>query len=442
MADKTQGGMKKSIGSVAALATVAGTVIGSGVFFKAGAVTEYTGSSSLAMFVWLLAGFITICAGLTCAELAAAFPETGGLTRYIEHSYGSFWGFLAGWAQAIIYFPANVAALAIVFGTQCVNLLGISTGYIIPIAFIAAASIFLLNFISAKVGGMIQTITLIIKLIPLVLIIVFGFMHSGHTGFSLFPIVPGAHKGLATAIANGLLATMFAYDGWIHVGNIAGEMKNPGRDLPRAIAGGLGVVMVAYLLINAVFLFVLPIGVVMGNLNVSAAAATKIFGGIGGKIVTVGILISVYGTLNGYTMTGMRVPYIMGKEKKLPFADFFAKLNAAGVPWASGVVQYVIAGIMILSGSFNAVTNMLIFVIWFFYVMAFIGVIKLRRTMPDLNRPYKVPGYPIIPIIAILGGLFILVMTLFTQMVTTLIGIVATLIGIPFYLYLKKKYSF
>lgn len=437
MSDKK--GLKKSIGFMAALSTVAGTVIGSGVFFKASAVSQSTGSISLSMLAWFVGGIITICAGLTGAELAAAFPETGGLTRYIEHAYGEFWGFLAGWAQAIIYFPANVAALAVVFGTQTCNLLGLDVKWIVPIGMIAAISVALLNFISAKFGGWVQSVALVIKLLPLAAIVLLGFMHSGGTNFSLFPVVAGPHHQFWTALGNALLATMFAYDGWIHVGNIAGEMKNPRKDLPRAIAIGLTIIMIVYMLVNAVFFWVLPISSIAGNLNAASLAAKHIFGGIGGKIVTVRILISVYGTINGYTMTGMRIPYIMGKQKKLPFANVFAKLNKAGVPFAAGLIQYVIAVLMMLSGSFDQITNMLMFVIWVFYMMAFVAVITLRKTRPDLKRPYKVPLFPWIPIIAILGGAFILINTLFTQFTTTIIGIIATLIRVPVYYYLKKK---
>ncbi len=236
---------------------------------------------------------------------------------------------------------------------------------------------------------------------------------------------------------------MFAYDGWIHVGNIAGEMKNPKRDLPLAISMGIVTIMAVYLLVNAVFLYILPINHIAGNLNAASDVAGLLFGGIGGKLVTIGILISVYGGLNGYTTTGMRIPMKMGQEHKLPWGDKFSELTkGTAVPWFSGIVQLIIACLMMLSGQFDSITNMLVFVIWIFYVMAFIAVFVLRKREPDLERPYKVPLYPIIPIIAIIGGVFILVVTLFTQWLTSAIGIVLTLIGICFYYPLDKKYHF
>ena len=431
--------MKKSLGFGAALSTVAGTIIGTGAFFKASAVTTATMSISLALFAWLLGGIINLCAGLTAAEVAAIFPETGGIIRYIKEPFGKFWGFISGWAYGIVYMPANVAAFAIAFGTQFAGLFHLTDSWIVPVGMITSLSVALLNFISAKCGGVVSSITLVIKLLALAMIVVFGFLQPGGVDFRLFPIQAGPHRELWGALGTALLATMFAYDGWIHVGTLAGEMKNPQKDLPRAIAVGLTIVIIAYLLVNAVFYYVVPVNQVAGNLNVSMDVADKIFGGVGGKIVTIGILVSVYGGMNGYTMTGMRVPYVMGQEKTLPFSNFFAKLNKAGVPWASGLVQYIIACLMMLSGQFDAITNMLIFVIWFFYCMVFIGVMKMRKTRPDLKRSYKVPLYPVIPLIALVGGAFILISTLIQQFTTTAIGIIITLIGVPIYFYMQKK---
>lgn len=434
------GELQRTMTFFPALSTVMGTVIGAGVFFKAASVAQNTGSTSMVMLSWFLGGLISVCAGLTGAELAAAIPETGGMLRYIERAYGKFASFLLGWAQVIIYFPANVAALSIIFGTQFKNLFGLSDGTVVPIAIVAAISIMLINFLGSKAGGMLQSVTLVCKLLPLAAIVIFGLLRQGDVSVSLFPVQAGASAGgFAPALGAGLLATMFAYDGWIHVGNIAGELKNPARDLPRAIAGGILGIMVVYLLVNFAYLRTLPIDQLAGNENASMEVAGRIFGGMGGKIVTIGILISVYGTINGYTMTGMRLPYTMGKEKTLPFSNQLSKLNKNSVPYIAGVLELIIAIIMMLVGGFDMLTDMLIFVIWIFYTLVFIAVIKLRKTEPDLVRPYKVPLYPVIPIIATLGGLFILVMTLLTQFTLAMIGILITAIGIPFYFFMQSK---
>ncbi|QYA40360.1 amino acid permease [Macrococcoides caseolyticum] len=425
--------IQKNIGFFPALALVMGTVIGSGVFFKVSNITEVTGTPGMTLLVWLLGGVITICAGLTVAELAAAIPRNGGLTTYIEYTYGKFSGFLAGWAQSFIYFPAMIAAQAIVFSEQVLNLLHLKDGWIVPVAFIAVASIYLINIIGSKAGGLLQSVTLVVKLIPLIVIIIFGLMNTGDVEVSLAPNTGDTSINFFTAIGAGLLATMFAYDGWIHVGNIAGEMKNPKRDLPLAIVLGLGLVTVIYLLINATFLYTMPIEDLKGNLSAATDASEMLLGDMGGKLVTIGILISVYGALNGYTMTGMRLPYAMAEKNILPFKESFMKVTNAGIPWFSGLVQVIIGAIMITSRSFDAITNMLVFVIWAFYVMAFYAVFVLRKRESELERPYKVPLYPVIPAIAIIAGVFVMVNTLFTQPVLAIVGIIITLLGIPIY---------
>lgn len=436
--------LKKEMGFFAALTTVVGTVIGGGVFFKATAVYSATGSASLGLLAWFLGGVITICAGLSGAELAAAIPKTGGMVAYLKHTYGDLTAFLIGWAQTIIYFPANIAALSIIFGTQAVAILGLDPinrkMLVVGIAIIVAVFITLMNFLGAKTAGGIQTIFTICKLVPLGILIIFGLINGTKVEFQLFPIEAGEDRTFLTALGSALLATMFAYDGWIHVGNVAGEMKNPRNDLPKAIIIGLSAVMVVYLLINISFLMVLTAGQLASTTTPATEVSKVLFGAMGGKIVSIGILISVFGTINGYTMTGMRIPYVMARENKLPFSSWFGTLSKTGVPTNSGLFILAVAIIMMLLGGFDLLTDMLVFVIWIFYTMTFFAVIILRKKEPKLNRPYKVPLYPIVLPIAILGGLFIIINTLFTQTLLAFSGIALTLIGLPIYYVMRRKH--
>ncbi|MGX7031543.1 APC family permease [Vagococcus zengguangii] len=432
--------LKKEITFFPALATVMGTVIGAGVFFKSATVYSLTDNESLGLIAWLLGGIISICAGLTGAELAASIPKTGGMMVYIERAYGKLASFLLGWAQTIVYFPANIAALSIIFATQFINLFHLNEQLLIIIAILCATSITLINLLGAKIGGAFQSITTIFKLIPLFLIIIFGLMTPHTVDVSLLPDSITASGSLWSKLGNGLLATMFAYDGWILVGNIAGEMKNPKKDLPKAISLGLFFVMIVYLLMNLALLFALPMSDIAGNSNASSDAAKVLFGQLGGKLVTLGILISVYGGINGYTMTGMRVPFAMAERQLLPFNQFFLKLtNKTKVPFNSSLVILAIAILMMFSGSFDLLTDMLVFVIWIFYTLTFVAVFILRKREPDLARPYKVPLYPVIPLVAILGGLFIVINTLFTQTSLALVGILLTVLGLPVYYFKQKK---
>lgn len=424
--------LRREIGTFTALSTVMGTVIGGGVFFKTASVVAANHSANMTLLAWILGGFLTICAGLTSAELAAAIPKTGGAMRYLEYAYGKPVGFLMGWAQILVYYPANIAALSIIFGVQFVNLFHLTNTWQLPIAILCGLSITGLNFLGARVGGAVQTIALVFKLIPIFVIVIFGLFAPSHTTIQFWPITTGQHLGWGGAFCSSLLATMFAYDGWISIGNIAGEMKRPEKDLPRAIVLGLALITLVYTLVNLVFLKTLPISAIAGNENTAADAAMRLFGQMGGKLVTIGILISVYGAINGYTLTGMRVPFAMAEEDSLPFSHYFRRLSPhTYVPYFAGSVQFIIALCMMLLGSFDLLTDMLVFVMWLFNCLIFIAVFKLRRHEPALVRPYKVPGYPVIPLIALIGGLFILMTTLVTKTGLAVTGLGLTALGLP-----------
>lgn len=436
--------LKRDLGFFPALSTVMGLVIGGGVFFKISSVTTATGSSSLTILVWLLAGFITINAGLTVAELASALPVAGGIYKYIEYIYGKVPAFLLAWAQSVIYYPAGISALSIIFATQVMNLLNLPSSWQIPIAIILAIFLYLVNLLGAKVGGSIQSISLIAKLVPIALIIIVGLFTPSTHAVSLFPINSGTHANFWSSLGGGLLATMFAFDGWMNVGNLAGEMKRPEKDLSRSIIVGLFLITLIYVSISFVFIKFLPFHLIPGNQNAASEAAIRIFGDIGGKIVTIGILISVFGSVNGYTMTGPRVSYVLGTDDEIVFPKFFGKLTKnSRVPANAGLIQTIIAIAMIFMGSFDYLTDMLVFVMWIFSMMMFIGVFILRRNEPELERPYKINFYPIPPLIALAGGAYIIISTLIRQPGLAFMGIGITLLGLPVYYihYFNKKRS-
>ena len=426
--------LRKSIGFSAALSTVVGILIGSGVFFKPQAIyTATNGGPGLGLLAWGIGGIMTIAAGLTASEISASITRPGGMTVYMEEIYGERIGFLTGWVQGILFIPAIAAALGIIFAQEVVSLLGLDNNlYVIIIAITTIVFIALLNSLGAKFGGGIQTVLTLCKLVPLAIIIIFGFIQGDSTSPIMTPMV-GEGISIVSAISQVLLATLFAYDGWIFVGALAGEMKNPSKHLPTAIVGGISVVMAVYLLINVAYLYVVP----ASELAMSAAPATlvanKLFGSVGAKVISIGILISVFGTLNGFILTGGRIPYTMACEGKIPFSNLFSKLNKNGVP-INGI--WMIVGLSVLyslTGQFNLLSDLAMFTIWIFYTMLFIGVMKLRKTRPDMDRPYKVPLYPIIPIIAVIGGAFIVISTLMSQTQNAVLGIFITLLGLPVY---------
>lgn len=432
--------LQKNLGIAAALSTVVGMVIGGGVFFKPQAVYTLTGGApGLGILAWIIAGIMTITAGLTAAEVSAAIPKTGGMMVYIEEIYGKKLGFLTGWMQTVLFFPATAAAIAVMFGQQAALLLN-NSSLVMPMSIGVILLIGILNTFGSKTSGAIQTVSTVCKLIPLGLIIVFGFIKGSGDNPIMNPLVAEGIRPMGI-IGQLLVAILFAYDGWINVGALAGEMKNPGKDLPKAIIGGLSIVMAINVVINLAYLWVLPASELAQYASPASIVAEKIFGPVGGKLINVGILVSVFGCLNGYLLTGPRIPYTLANQKLLPAT--FGKLNKHGVPANATLFMVVLSVIYALSGQFNLLSDLSMFAIWAFYTLTFIGVIKLRKTQPDLKRPYKVPFYPVIPIISICSGLFVVIDQLFLagmkSSMISLGGVIVTLIGLPVYAIMTKK---
>jgi basic amino acid/polyamine antiporter, APA family len=428
--------LRKDLGLFEAIAIVIGVVIGSGIFFKPSVVLGNAGAPGLAILAWVVGGIITIAAGLTVAEIAAAIPKTGGLFVYLKELYGERTAFLLGWVQTVIYVPGAAAALAIVFSTQATTFLPLTE---LQQKFLAIGSILLvtsLNILSTRIGGKVQFISTLGKLIPIFAIAIFGLTKGTVHGFTPLASSHSSAGGFGAAI----LGTLWAYDGWINVGNISGELKKPTRDLPLAIIGGLSLVMLAYITINLAVLNVLPVAAVLASKKAASDAAVVLFGTGGATFVSIGILISIFGALNGYLLTGSRIPLAMAKDGMIPFKHFFGKVTGNSKTPANALVfQSILASIYVFTGSFDTLTDLVVFVLWIFFTMAVAGVFILRSKHKELPRPFQVPLYPVIPLIGIVGGLFILLNTLLTNTVNALYGVGVTLIGIPVYVYLLRK---
>jgi len=431
----TTGNIQKKLNYFQTLAIIVGVVIGSGVFFKPAKVYGAAGSPGMGILAWVAGGIITMAAALTLAELASAIPKTGGMFAYLKELYGESVSYLLGWVQTVIYFPGTDAALAIIFATQANFFIHMTDTQQKILAIALAIFLTAVNIISTQLVGKIQVVFTIAKLIPIFAIIVFGFI-SG-TVHDYTPMV-GA-TSTATGFGAAILGTLWAYSGWEAVCNVAGEVENPKKNLPKALIVGISVVMIAYIGINAAIVNVMPMEAVAASKTAASDAAVILFGPVGAAIISAGIMISIFGALNGFLLVGARVPYAMGKGKLLPFADFFGKESKSGTPVNALIVQLVFTILYIISGSFDMLTNLVVFALWIFFVLAVAGVFVLRKKHPELTSDYKVPLYPIIPIIGIAGGLFILYSTLMTDTKNALIGLVITLAGIPIYLLIKKK---
>jgi APA family basic amino acid/polyamine antiporter len=427
--------LKKDIGLSVAMSIVIGTVIGSGIFMKPGSVLEYTGDSSLALLAWALGGLITLAGGLTIAEVATQIPKTGGLYVYMEEVYGKMFGYLSGWVQTVIYGPAVIGALGLYFGSLITNLFSWENAWGPWIGIATVLFLTVVNNLGTKYGGFVQNIFTLGKLIPIALIAIFGITNGNEQILS-------SPSGSVTEISMGaaILATLFAYDGWLMVGFVAGEMKNPGKTLPKAIVGGILIVMVAYLSVNIALLHVLPASEIV-NLgeNSAASAATVLFGPLGGKLIAVGIAVSIFGCLNGKILTIPRVPFAMAERNQLPFAHIFSKVSEKhGTPIAATYLQVVIAIFMMVVTNPDYLSEMAIFAVYIFYIFAFYAVFKLRKRNKGKERVYSVPLFPIVPIFAILGSVYIVGATIFNDPFDSLTAILITVAGLPLYYWLQR----
>ncbi|MGB8956758.1 MAG: amino acid permease [Tumebacillaceae bacterium] len=428
--------LQRDIGLAVAMSLVIGTVIGSGIFMKPGVVLASAGSVSNALWAWVLGGLISLAGGLTIAEVSTRIPKTGGLYVYLEEVYGRLWGFLAGWVQTILYGPAVIGGLGLYFGSLFAHLFGLDPGWKTGIGILTVAFLALMNALGTKYGGWIQTVATAGKLVPIALIIVFGVWKGDSSLSGWEPITTEVSMGMA------ILATLWAYDGWMMVGAVAGEMRDPVKQLPRAIIGGLSIVMVLYLGVNVALLHVLsPAEIVSLGENAAGTAAAQLFGSVGGSLISVGILVSIFGCLNGKIFTFPRVPYAMADRGQLPASGFLSKVHPKfGTPLNAIALQAVLAILLMLVLNVDRLSDIAIFVVCLCNIFAFLALFQLRKRPVDAGqRLYRVPLYPWVPIAAIAGGIYVVYSMLAAKPFDALMAIGLTVIGWPLYAWMNRK---
>lgn len=433
--------MKKDLGVMSAMALVVGCVIGAGVFFKPYAIYQATGGApGMGMLAWIFGGLASLLGALTFAEVAILIPKTGGMVAYLSDVFHEKIGFLAGWMQVVIFYPAFLAGYGVKVGSELAEYVG--EAFVMPIAIGLIILLVFANSLGSKTASRVQVVSTICKLIPLFLLMICGFL-LGSGDNAIFTPMVGEGKNAGSVLGSTLLAVLFAFEGWTNVGAIAGEMKNPGRDLPRAIVGGVSIIMAVYFVINMAYLWVLPADQLMNLESPAAAVAETIFGPTGGLLIKIGIIISVIGAANGFLMSGSRVAYHLADMNTLPASGVLAKLNGNQVPANSITLIGALACLYSLIGQFDLLTDLAVFSCWIFYTLTFACVIKLRIDKPELERTYKVPLYPVVPALAILSGLYVVVSQLFFSgtraQIMSLASVAITLVGLPVYMAVKKR---
>lgn len=437
MQQQNQQILKKDLGLISTIALVIGMVIGSGIFMKPAKVLLSAGDSTMCLIAWIIGGLITLAAGLTIAELGAQIPKTGGLYVYLDEVYGKFTGYLFGWVQTVLYGPAVIGALGLYFSSLIVPFIGLQQHYKL---FIAIASVLIiggLNSLGAKYGGFFQSVTTFAKMIPLVLIVGFGLVKGNASVIGVLAGGDYAVSGMGTAV----LATLWAYDGWIGVGFVAGEMKNPAKQLPKAIIYGIAIIIIAYLSVNIALLHVLPADKLAAQGTQAAGTVAKIlFGDLGAMLISIGIIVSIFGALNGYIFTSARVPFAMAEDGLLPGAKILSKVSPkTGSPINATFLQVALAIVYMLIGDPDRLTDIAMFIVWMFYIGAFAAVFIMRKKNNVRSRPYSVPLYPVIPLIAIAGSAYIVISMMLINPIDAIYSFGITAIGIPIYYLVVKN---
>jgi basic amino acid/polyamine antiporter, APA family len=465
--------LKKTIGLWSAVSIIVGGIIASGVFMKPATMAEQTGSPLWLTAVWIIAGIFSLIGALIYSEVGAMLPETGGQYVYFRHMYGKFVAFLYGWSAFAVINTASVAAISFVcsqYADFFLRLPRLNTvaehslvwhipllGNLYPLENLGVKSLAIslvigltvLNYISVRAGNALQVISTLIKVLVMA-VLVFGIFFSGNGSIHNFADTP--HPKYGMSLLSGLVAALtgafMAYDGWINITYVGGEIHNPQKVIPKSLLIGLFACISVYVLVNQAYLYVLPINKVAISPLVASDAIAVALGKTSGAIVAALIVICTFGAINANVMATARVTYAMGRDKI--FAPWTGKdhprfQTPGNALWLHGVWTSV----LIISGSFDMLADMFTFVSWIAYLMGAVGIFILRKKMPDAPRPYKVWGYPLVPIVFILFASFYVVSTVWNDInnyvigkapvINSVLGLAITALGIPLFWYFNKR---
>jgi amino acid transporter len=447
--DKWGERLPRRLGFVSAVAVVAGSTIGSGIFRTPAVVASRIDTLPLFAGGWILGAIIALAGALTFAELAAMFPRTGGVYVYIREAFGRAPAFLFGWAELLIIRPAAYGAVSIVSAEYFWRLMGRdgATPFVGPISIAqATAIVFILivatvNYRGIQLGAIIQNASAGLKISALVILILLGLVLSPRPD-AVLPAAtePHVRTTLASLSAFGLamVSILWAYDGFADLGFISGEVKDPDRTLARAIVAGTILVAVVYLMANSVYLKIVTLPRMPNSQLVAADAAQAVMGAVGKDFVSLAVMISTFGTLNGSMMTGPRVFFAMAEDRL-----FFRKLAEVhprfGTPATCIVLAAALGVVFVSVREFAQLADQFIIGIWPFYALAVAAVFVLRRKRPDAERPYRTRGYPVVPAIFLLAALFLLGNYMFSEPMIFAANVVVILAGLPVYWWWEKR---
>jgi amino acid transporter len=437
----------RRLGLWSAVAVLVGSTIGSGIFRTPAGIAQKIDDVPLFFLAWVLGGAVCLCGALTYAELAAAFPRSGGIYVFLREAFGPVPAFCFGWAEAWLIRPGAYGAIGITASAYTLRTLGMDPmaevlGSIRAEQLLGAAFIVMVgavNYFGIHRGAILQNLSTAFKVGALAALIIVGFALGRPEGMPETGLFSQRAAVGPSPFLLAMVAILWAYDGWADLSFVGGEVKDPQRTFPRALMLGTGLVVVLYLAANLVYLYLIPIEQMKAAELVAADAASLLIGPVGVVLVSAAIAVSTFGTLNGSMMTAPRIFYAMAEDRLFP--KIIARVDPRTTSPTGAVVLCTVLGVVfILVRTFTQLADQFIIGIWPFYALAVAGVFMLRRTRPDLERPYRTWGYPVVPALFLLGAVFLLGNYLVSQPKAFAVDVAFILSGIPaYYIWLRYR---
>jgi APA family basic amino acid/polyamine antiporter len=443
--------LARDLGVSHASAVVVGTIIGSGIFLVPTQMMQAVGSAKLVFLAWIVGGLLSFFGALTYAELGAMKPQAGGEYVYVRDGYGPLGGFLYAWTTLLISKPASIATITagfvLILGTFpvfaffshpiVVTPLTITYGQLAAIA--AAVFISFLNYIGVKKAGEFQLIFTLLKIAIILGIVVICFGYRGGAGWTNFATTFTGAKGGVAGFMAALVAALWAYDGWNDLNQVAGEIRDPGRNIPIALIVGVAIVGVLYILVNAGVQYGLPASAIAASPRPASDAVAMVLGALGASIVSAGMALSMLVTLNGTTMSGARVPFAAARDGY--FFPGVAKVHPRFLtPSVAILLQLGLAVALLLVGqNFRQLFTLAIFAEWLFYMITASTVFIFRRREPEAVRPYRVWGYPVVPALFVLASAILLYYTFTDNLLNSALGCLVILAGVPVFYHFRRR---
>jgi APA family basic amino acid/polyamine antiporter len=431
--------LKRELGLFDATMINVGTMIATAIFIVPAEVAAAVPGSLLMILVWIVGGAVSLLGALAVAELGAAYPEAGGQYAYLREAYGPLWGFLYGWTALLVINPASIAAIAVGFARYFGHFVPMSEAWIRITAILSVFALTWLNCLGVRLGATTQNILTILKMGALLLLIITAFVLPGGSIENLKPFWPsGSWGSLIGPFGVAMVAVLWAYDGWIETTYVGSEIKDPGRNLPRSIILSTLIVIALYVLSSFAYSYVLSPSHMAGSTLVASDAVQRTLGPSGAGLVAAAILISALGANNGIILTAARIPYAMARQGLFLRSQGYVHPRYS-TPTVALLTQAVISAILAASGTYDMLFTYVVFAEFLFYALSSGAVLRLRRSAPQLTRPYRTWGYPWTPIVFILCAAMLVGNTIWNKPRESAVGAGLILLGLPGYVYWKKR---